>query len=76
MAQWGVTRDDAERAAAQVRAETGLSSTIGTDADDEYWVDIEVPTRGDEIKAVVTLHEDDDWDWLGPTHVLPRLRRP
>ena len=70
-----MTRDEAERAAAQVRAETGLSSTIGSDVNDDYCVDIEVPPQGDEIKAVVTLHEEDDWGWLGPTHVLPRLRR-
>lgn len=69
-----MTRDEAERAARQVRAETRLLTTIHNDGD-KYWVDIDLPTHGEELRAVVTLHDADDWSWLGPTHVLPRIRQ-
>ena len=59
--------------ARQVTDDTGLEARVGDDGDGESWVDVEVPVLGDEVRSVVTAHDQDDWPWLFEKYVRARL---
>jgi hypothetical protein len=64
---------EATALAARVSSETGLRATIGDDSEGEFWVDVEMPTQGEELQFVVTAHDPDDWPWLHEKYVRARL---
>lgn len=57
----------------QIANDTGLEVFVGNDGDGDFWVDVDLPARGDEVRAVVTSHDAEDWPWLYEKYVRARL---
>jgi len=69
-----MTHDEAVDMARKVVTETRLPVEIVDEADGEFRVDIDLPLREDEIRVTASLNATDDWKWVYPRHVAPRLR--
>lgn len=67
-----VNWQEAQKLAGEISVEYGLPTAVGQDAD-LVWVDVVLPPTGDEIRAMVTVHEIADWPWLFDQHVASRL---
>jgi len=56
-----------------VNRETSLEAFIVDEGDGNFRVDVAVPQIGDEIRAVVSVDDPDDWEWIRDQYVVPRL---
>lgn len=56
-----------------VRVETSLEPRLVHGGDGAWWLEVDVPPVGEELRAVVQVNEIDDWPWLYETHVRDRL---
>jgi hypothetical protein len=71
-----VRETEARQMAHVIREETGLDPRTAHDGEGEWWLEVDLPPLGEELRATVQVNEADDWPWLYETHVRHRLNPP
>ena len=72
----GIDQQEAVELANRIEAETGLSTRVIDEGDDDFRVDIDAPPLPGEVRATVSAYDHEDWPWLYERHIRSRLSPP